>query len=59
MAQKRIKSWLYEHEKDRQEKRREIANRLAEGKTYKQIQDELGVSASTISAVKRMSRQEG
>lgn len=58
MTQKRTKTWLYKHERERQEKRQEIAKRLAKGKTYKQIQDELGVSTSTISAVKRMSGQE-
>lgn len=55
MAEKRIKMFLYEHEKSRQEKRRLIADRLAEGKTYRQIQNELGVSSATISAVKKMS----
>lgn len=59
MTQKRNKSLLYEHEQRRQEKRQEIAKRLAEGRTYKQIQDELGVSSTTISAVKRMSESEG
>lgn len=46
----------YETKTERRNKRRraEIAEALAAGKTYRQIERDLGVSTTTISTVKRM-----
>lgn len=51
---KKRKDYLYDHEVDRQEKRRAIAEALRKGKTYKEIECELGTSSATISAVKKL-----
>ena len=41
-------------EKRNKERRAEIAEAIASGKTYREIERELGVSTTTISNVKRM-----
>ena len=56
MTENRDESYLYEHEREAQEKRRKIAAAIACGWTYERIQTELGASTSTISAVKKMMR---
>ena len=53
------REYLYEHERETQEKRRKIAAAVACGWTYERIQRELGVGTSTISAVKKMMRGKG
>ena len=56
MNGKNTSDYLYEHERENLEKREKIAAALACGWTYERIQREMGVGASTISAVKRMAR---
>ena len=51
--------YLYDHERETQEKRKRIAAAIACGWTYERIQRELGVGTSTISAVKKMMKGEG
>ena len=48
------KELLYQHEREAQEKRRQIAAKLACGWTYEQIKRELNTSSSTISSVKKL-----
>ena len=44
----------YQHERERQKKRRDIAVALECGWSYDKIKRELGTSSSTISSVKKM-----
>lgn len=45
---------LYQNERERQKKRRDIAVALECGWSYEKIKRELNTSSSTISAVKKM-----
>jgi uncharacterized protein YerC len=48
--------FLYQCEVDKQIKREAIAKAIEEGKTYRQIESELGTSSSTVSSVKKLMR---
>ncbi|WP_165052305.1 MULTISPECIES: Trp family transcriptional regulator [unclassified Adlercreutzia] len=48
------RDYLYRHEVDKQVKREAIAKAINEGKTYREIEQELSTSSATISAVKRL-----
>ena len=51
---KEKKDYLYKHEVDKRKKREAIAKAISEGKTYREIEEELNTSSATISAVKRL-----
>lgn len=58
MTEKRNQEYLYKHEREAQERRRRIAAAIACGWTYEKIRRELGASTSTISAVKKMMKED-